>query len=103
MNDHIDAWAGARKEIGLDLKLVRRKNEKETRFEGCGLKKERGMMRGERDIYIHEAFKMKSLKQTTKPGWSLLHRMLPKQPCIRRDGEKNNTEKKKKKKNTPGI
>ena len=39
MNDHIDARAGARKKIGLDLKLLRR--EKETRFEGCELKNEK--------------------------------------------------------------
>ena len=45
VNDHIDAWAGARN--GLDLKLVRQK-EKETRFEGCGLRKREKHERQER-------------------------------------------------------
>ena len=38
-------------------------------------------------IYIHEAFQEEELQQATSPVGALLHQMLPKQPCIRRDGE----------------
>ena len=59
MNDHRRASA---LETRLDLKLVR--CEKETRFEGCELKKEREM-RGEKDR--HEAFQEEELQQETRP------------------------------------
>ena len=43
----IDARTGAPR-TGLDLN-IRQRQEKENFDSGCGLKKERGMMRGERD------------------------------------------------------
>ena len=96
VNDHIDAWAGARN--GLDLKLVRCEKEKETWYEECGLRKrekrvrERKTSKGGRTR--HEAFPKIKLQQETRPVGALLHQMLPKQPFVRRDGEKITQKKK---------
>ena len=51
-------------------------------------KRENRARERESSVSRHEAFPRSSCSTKNKPGWSLLHWMLPKQPCIRRDGEK---------------
>ena len=70
MNDHRRASA---LETRLDLKLVR--CEKETRFEGCGLKKEREMRgrKTSREDVIDMKHSRKWVAARNKVSWSHLH------------------------------
>ena len=60
--------------------------EIETRFEGCELKRERELRWRKKASVGMKLPKFKLQHETSPVG--ARHQMLPKQPCIRRDGEK---------------